>query len=173
LTKGLIKSLASRGSPGEARRCRVTDPKRIERQMKVSAVLSMRLQGASLDAIGAAQDPPVTKQAIWKMLKRALSDMLVEPFEALRTMELARLDELMVPIYERALAGDISAIDTVLSIQVRRSKLLGLDAQPVRSGSGANEFDQPTVKIEVVGDPERVRAEQAARARLGLGPHLN
>jgi hypothetical protein len=124
-----------------------------------------------LDAIGAAQDPPVTKQAIWKMLKRALSEMLVEPFEALRTMELARLDELTTGVYERALAGDISAIGAVLSIQVRRAKLLGLD-QPVRVGAGANEFDPPTVRIEIVNDPERAAREQAARARLGLGPHL-
>jgi hypothetical protein len=60
----LITSLASRGSPGKARKCRVTDPKRIERQMRVSAILGMRLQGHGLKEIADAQDPPVTKQAI-------------------------------------------------------------------------------------------------------------
>ena len=95
LTKRLTSSLAERGSPGEARKCRVTDPKRIERQMRLSTILSMRLQGHSLDAIGAAQEPPVTKQAIWKTLKRALSEMMLEPFEHLRLLELARLDEVL------------------------------------------------------------------------------
>jgi hypothetical protein len=171
LTRGLTSSLSSRGSPGEARRCRVTDPRRIERMMKISAVLSMRLQGHSLDAIGAAQEPPVTKQAIWKLLKRAMPDMLVEPFEALRTIELARLDELTTGLYERAIGGDVQAVGAVLAVMMRRSRLLGLD-QPVRFGAGANEFDPPLVKIEIVGGEAMAQAEQTARARLGLGPHL-
>ena len=152
--------MSERGSPGEARKCRVTDPKRIERQMRVSTILSMRLQGHSLDAIGAAQDPPVTKQAIWKTVKKALEHMLVEPFEHIRLLELARLDECLAGIYPAALSGDVAAVDRVLSIQARRARMLGLDAQPVRFGAGADEFDNPPkVRIEIVGgpDPDHVR----------------
>ena len=54
----------------------------------------------------------------------------------------------------------------------RRSKLLNLDAQPVRSGAGVAGIDQPTVKLEIVGDDEMAHAEQAARTSLTLGPHL-
>jgi hypothetical protein len=84
--------------------------------------------------------------------------------------ELARLDELTTGLYERALAGDVSSIDRVLAVMLRRSRLLGLDAAPPPR-FGGDSHDQPLVRIEVVGDAELLRAEQAARARLGLGPH--
>jgi hypothetical protein len=112
---------------------RRTGPKAIERQMRLSTILSMRLQGHTLREIGAAQDPPVSMQAIHKTLKKALERMLIEPFEHIRLMEATRLDEVMASIYPAALDGDLSAIDAVLSLMQRRSRLLGLDAAPVRA----------------------------------------
>jgi hypothetical protein len=153
-------------------RPKISSADRIRREQRIAEIIQLRLQGWSLRQIGESLSPAISAQAVFACIRRAL-ERVGEAVEEARRLEELRLDELMVPIYEKALAGDISAIDTVLSIQVRRAKLLGLDAQPVRSGSGANEFDQPLVKVEVVGDPERVRAEQTARARLGLGPHLN
>ena len=40
-----------------------------------------------------------------------------------------RLDELLAGIYERAVGGDIPALDRVLAIGVDRARLLGSDAQ--------------------------------------------
>src|SRR5262249_14892377 len=51
-----------------------------------------------------------------------------EQAEAVRTLELQRLDVLLGAVWEKAQAGDVQAIDRVLSIQARRAKLLGLDA---------------------------------------------
>lgn len=57
-----------------------------------------------------------------------------ERFEAdtYRELEAARLDELQAAMWEQALAGDPRAVDTVLRISDRRSKLLGLD-MPVKA----------------------------------------
>jgi len=135
--------------------------------MRISTILQMRLQGCTLQQIGDAMDPAVSAVAIHKTLKKALAEMLVEPFEAIRTLELVRLDELMVPIYERAIGGDVSAVDAVLSIQVRRARLLGLDVQPVRFGSASDGYNEgPKVRIEIVADKERANADSDEAARL-------
>jgi hypothetical protein len=99
---------------------KVTGKRRVERMQRVSQMLSMRLQGASLQAIGESMTPPITFQAVHKALKTALRDMVIEPLEQVRTLELARLDELLSGIYERALGGDISAIDWTLQIMQQK-----------------------------------------------------
>jgi hypothetical protein len=41
--------------------------------MRISAILSMRLQGCSLRAIGESMDPPCSAQAIFKAIRRAVA----------------------------------------------------------------------------------------------------
>ena len=131
--------------------------------MRISAILSMRLQGHTLREIGAAQEKPVSAVAIHKCIRKALADMLVEPFENIRLQELARLDECLASIYPAALNGDVAAVDRVLAIGVRRARLLGLDAAPVvslRAGSGDSyDLDPPKARIEIVNgtDPDHIR----------------
>jgi hypothetical protein len=134
--------------------------------------MSLRLQGWSLQAIGESLNPAVSPQAVHKTLKLAIQRTVNESVEQARRLEEMRLDELTTGVYEKALNGDLPAIDRTLQIMARRSRLLGLDVQPLRSGAGANEFDQPLVRVEIVGGEAMTQAEQAARARLGLGPHL-
>jgi hypothetical protein len=153
-----------------SRKATVTGPQHIERAQRLATIMSLRLQGWTLQAIGESLSPACSAQAVHKCLKRALETMVDEAVEQVRRLEELRLDELQAGLYEKALNGDLGAVDSVLSVMARRARLLGLD-QPVRSGSGANEFDQPLV-IEVVGGEALAQAEQAARARLGLGPHL-
>lgn len=100
----------------------------------------------------------VTPQAIYKRVKKALERMVDEAVEHVRKLELLRCDELQVVPYQRALAGDDSAIDSVLAIMRRRTRLLGLDIVRV-----ASEREQPAVMVEVVGDAERSEAERPAR----------
>jgi hypothetical protein len=132
-------------------KARKTGPEAIVRQMRISAILSMRLAGHGLKEIGEAQDPPCSKQAIFKTIRKALAEMLIEPFEAIRLLEAFRLDEMLAGLYEQALNGDVSAVDRVLSIMARRARLLGLDAAPpVRfvSGDSYDVVDQRSVRIE-------------------------
>ena len=51
-----------------------------------------------------------------------------ESTEAVRQLELQRLDQMLFPIWPQVLTGDQGAISTALRIQERRASLLGLDA---------------------------------------------
>ena len=154
---------------------KVTGKRRVERMKRVSQMLSMRLQGASLAQIGEAQTPPISFQAVSKAIKTALRDVMIEPLEQIRQLDLARLDELFAAIYEPALNGDIACIDRCLAIMHRRARLMGLDLQPgglLRFGDrGAVEVDEegrPVMRIEIMGNPEveRVKWLQEERERL-------
>jgi hypothetical protein len=130
--------------------------------MRISTILSMRLQGHTLREIGAAQEKPVSAVAFHKQIRRAMAEMMIEPFEHIRTMELTRLDEMLSAVYPAALSGDVAAVDRVLAIGVRRARMLGLDAAPVvslRFGAAEDRDNPPTARVEVVGgtDPEHVR----------------
>jgi hypothetical protein len=166
-----------------------TSAERIERQMRISAILSMRLSGSTLQQIGDAQDPPVSAVAIHKTLKRSLSAMLTETVEHARRVELLRLDELLAGIYPRATQGDIAAIDRVLAIMKRRASMLGLDLQPSREVREIDNIDPATgerrIRLEIINDPEVGRREYLYRQRIealggdpnieddGAGPKLN
>ena len=142
-----------------SRRATVTGPQRIEREQRIADILSMRVAGNSLQAIGDAQDPPVTAQAIYKTLKKAIERMADEAVEEARRIESLRLDEMTTVVYPAASAGDLVAIDRMLDIMRRRSRLMGLDT-PVRWAAGVgDEFIPSQVRIEIVGgpDPEHVR----------------
>jgi hypothetical protein len=69
-----------------------------------------------------------------------LTATLAEPADALRTLELERLDRLHLAIWDQAIQGDVASTDRVLSIMKRRSALLGLDAPkrlaPIGSAGG-------------------------------------
>ena len=70
---------------------------------RVSQMLNLRLQGASLQQITDAQDPPITFQAVSKAIRTTLRDIMIEPLEQVRSLELARLDEILARgLYERA-----------------------------------------------------------------------
>ena len=64
----------------------------------------------------------------YKAVEAALHKTLQEPADELRGLELERLDAMQVAIWNKAIAGDLRAIDRVLTIMKRRSQLLGLDA---------------------------------------------
>lgn len=59
---------------------------------------------------------------------RAMLATIQEPAEAIRKIELERLDSLMAGLWPNAMKGDVQAVDRCLSIMNRRAKMLGLDA---------------------------------------------
>lgn len=72
-------------------------------------------------------------KAFWK----AMDHREAEAVEQHRALELARLDALQVGLWDRAVGGDVKAVNAVLRIIERRSRLLGLDKPDVaHSGSG-------------------------------------
>ena len=136
------------------RKPRLTGPARIERQRRTAAILSMRMEGWGLREIGEAQDPPVSSQAIFKTIKKALAEVVSDEVDEARKIELLRLDELLAAIYERAINGDIAAIDRVLAISHRRIRLLGLDYIPSQAAAsrpdGDDWRDERDVRVEIV-----------------------
>ena len=61
--------------------------------------------------------------AVLRQLQRDTS----EAAEAVRRLELERLDELTLAVWSAARAGDLQAVATVLRLMGRRARLLGLD----------------------------------------------
>jgi hypothetical protein len=155
-----------------------TGAERVRREQRTADILAMRLQGFTLRDIGKAQSPPVSPQAIQKLIDKVLDQMVAEPCERLRKLELLRLDELQTAYYEKALAGDIACLDRVMTIMVRRARLAGLDIQP--SGLAFNrdgpryELDETgarVIRVEIVGDPEAAKRRMLIEAKADDGPN--
>jgi hypothetical protein len=144
----------------------------IERQMKVSAILTKRLSGMSLREIGAAETPAISPQAVHQMVKRVLAERVSETVEQARTLELMRLDAMLGAIWKNALSGDIACIDRCLAIMQRRARLIGLDLRPAAyispDGAEVDMANPPAIRVEIVGNPEIERMRWLEQERLRL-----
>jgi len=91
--------------------------------------LELRKAGATYTAIG--KHLGISRQAAFKHVTNALAELRAEATdqtEDLIRLEVERLDQLLVGLWDRARVGGLEAVDRVLKIQARRSLLLGLDA---------------------------------------------
>jgi hypothetical protein len=132
-----------------------TGKKAIEREMRISAILSKRVTGMSLRQIGQEENPPISLQAVAQLIGRAVNEMVAEPVEEIHRLELLRLDKLLAAVWPSAVGGDHAAVDRCLAISARRARLMGLDLRPAGyMGLDTDEFDQPRVRVEIVNDPE-------------------
>src|SRR6266542_4370638 len=68
-------------------------------------------------------NPGNAYRAVSRALLRTLRESGVEE---LRALELARLDAMLMGVWQSARSGHLGAIDAVLKIQQRRARLLGL-----------------------------------------------
>ena len=88
--------------------------------------LDLRLSGASYRQIG--QQLGVSHVQAFRDVQRVLREVVSEPAEAVRRVELARLDRLMRAHWSAAIEGDTKATAMVLQIMDRRARYLGLDS---------------------------------------------
>jgi len=88
--------------------------------------LELRKAGATYQAI-ADQLGYASPHGAHAAVASALKATLREPAEALRELELVRLDSALLGIWRRVQSGDYKAIDRLVRIMERRAKLLGLD----------------------------------------------
>lgn len=115
----------------------------MERQKKA---LAMRLAGATLREISDALG--VDLSTISRDIQRALADIPREEADALRKIEVQRLDRLQRAVWTKALGGDLSAVDRAVKIVDRRAKLLGLDApQKVEVAASDVDLDATVAKL--------------------------
>jgi transcriptional regulator len=80
--------------------------------------------------------------------QRAARRAVQDDIEAIRTIENERLDLMQSAIWGKVLAGDTTAIQTVIRLMERRAKLLGLD-QPFKQQIEVTTYDGDTIDSEV------------------------
>jgi NTP pyrophosphatase (non-canonical NTP hydrolase) len=109
--------------------------------------LELRKAGATYDQI--ATRIGITREGSRRAVKRALAALsaeCTEVAEEIRSLELERLDAMLLGVWDKARKGDLLAIDRVLKIQERRARFLGID-QPVRIASSHDEDPKTTINF--------------------------
>ncbi len=79
-----------------------------------------------------------TRSGAYKGFWKAVDERQADAVDQHRMLEVQRLDALQLAVWDKAMAGDIKALNAVLRIIEQRSRLLGLDkpeAAPTGSGS--------------------------------------
>lgn len=99
---------------------------RVIRASRRAEAFALRRQGQSYEFI--ANYFGVSPRTVSTWVEEAIREVPKEEAEALRNLELARLDAVLAPQMRLALAGDGYAVDRVLRIMERRAKYLNLDA---------------------------------------------
>lgn len=90
--------------------------------------LQLALEGHDYQTI-ANRAGYASKGAAFNAVQRELQRTLQPAADAIRTMEVARLDGLLTVYLPKAMSGDGWSMDRVLRIMERRAGLLGLDAK--------------------------------------------
>jgi hypothetical protein len=146
------------GRPGPSK----TSPKMIAAREKRQQAIRLRRAGVQYDEI-AARVGFKDRRSAQRAVVKELESFPPEDVAIVRAMEVERLDALLFSQWRRAMDGDGWAVDRVLRVMERRSRLLGLDA-PMRQ--------QLEVITDSVLDEEiaRLTAQLAAReAALAAG----
>lgn len=119
------------GTPNKGK----TSPKTILARERALQALQLRKAGASFAQIAERLGYRHEKSA-WMAVSKEVDRITAEPAEAVRKLELARLDEMLMrllptvlkPPDELSMAERLPIVDRVLKIMDRRARLLGLDA---------------------------------------------
>lgn len=116
---------------------RKATPRATELAIRRAKALQLRSRKFTFDQIAEELDY-CDKAAAWRDIQEGLKEIIAEPAEAVRTMELDLLDAMARGLMTRALRGDDKAIASMLRIQERRAKFMGLDmpTQIETSGDG-------------------------------------
>jgi len=94
----------------------------------IAHALNLRCRGYAYSKI--ATEMGVDETHASKLVEEGLNLFFGERPEAVRKLELLRLDEILCGIYEKAICGDLQAMDCVLKISERRTQLEGFSATP-------------------------------------------
>ena len=87
--------------------------------------IGLRLQGLTYQAI-AAEMGYKSAGSVHKIVNDALAVQVAEQADLLRTVEVDRLNALQVPLWDKALEGDLAAATAVVKIIDARCRVLGL-----------------------------------------------
>lgn len=130
-----------------------TSENRISAAERQVQALALRKAGIGYAAI-ARELGYAGPSGAYKAIMTALQSLTREPAEELRTLELARLDDLLAGLWADARRGNVLKIDRVPKIMARRAALLGLDA-PQRVAVTDYRKEAETIAAEI-GKPELI-----------------
>ena len=105
-----------------------TDSRSVVATERRQRAFELRKAGWTYDEIGACIG--VTKQAAHGLVSRELrrlGKLAQSDAKQMLTLELERLETLHKALWDGALEGDLGAIDRLLKISARRSRLMALD----------------------------------------------
>jgi hypothetical protein len=126
-----------------------TSPRAIAARDRQIHALQLRRSGATFQQI-AEQLGYAHRSNARKAIQAALDGALSDEADALRALDLDRLDRLQLAHWPRATSGDVKATETVLKVMQHRAKLLGLYA-PVQR--------EVTFREEIAAMAEKVAAD--------------
>ena len=105
--------------------------------VKRAKVVEAVADGATYEQ-AAKQAGYATRSGAYKAFWKAVDGREADAVDQHRTIEVQRLDALQVGLWDKAVSGDVKAVNAVLRIIEQRSRLLGLDQSAVASsGSGS------------------------------------
>jgi hypothetical protein len=97
----------------------------IDARLRDAKVFELRIQGFTFEQI--AQEAGFSgPSGAWQAYQRVKGQMVFEPIDELRQLELMRLDAVQHALWDRAINGDLPAVNCVLKIMDLRAKLFGL-----------------------------------------------
>lgn len=102
------------------------DTRTADHKEQVRKALELRKAGATYDQIAASLGL-ADRSGAYRMVQGAIKEITREPAEDVLTLELERLDALMVAHWAKA-KTDIKSAHVVLQILDRRARYMGLDA---------------------------------------------
>lgn len=124
-----------------------TSTAKLDARGRMLRALQLRLAGFNYDEISKHLGYAGRQQS-YKAVKTILDETLKEPADELRQLETAKIDALINVLWIDCLLGDLKAMDRIVRLLERKSKLLGLDAP---------------VKVENLGLPPVVRIQNDAK----------
>ena len=101
-------------------------PKALRTHERQLQALDLRRKGGTYAQI--AQTMGVVKATAFNLVQEALITTIQEPSDAVRALEMERLDFLTQKLEARIQAGEDKAINTLLKVMDHRARLLGLFA---------------------------------------------
>lgn len=101
-------------------------PRTIAVEKKRAAALELRLAGWNFPDIG--EKIGVSQGRAYDLVEEALSAIVHPPLEAVKEMELNRLNALLATFFPKAIKGNLSSFGVVERIMAMRAKYLGLFA---------------------------------------------
>lgn len=114
--------------------------------LRDAEALKLRSEGLTYRQIAELLD--INTSTAYRRVENALRAIPADGVEEMRQLEGERLDKLHAALWDRALEGDLPAIDRLLTISARRSKLFGLDS-PTRQINELQSFSAAEISAEV------------------------